>query len=301
MGVQVGLEVGHQERRRHALSADIGNGDGHPAIRQANGIVVVAPHVVVRAIPRRECPVVVVGQYTREQHGLHVARQFQLPLQSGRPDALERHGPVAQGHHQDVGEGGDEAHMPDGRAHAPALLLIAHHHVGNDIAVLFHRNGEVEFHLGVARHDGMVLSAQRDAGIIKPRQPRRVSPFDRTIPSPILLVPTKQGEFAHPDGLEDAAVMPKQRVIGDVLVDGLREVQKGIRLLAEPLEPLPVPEFGRHAVYFLTRSEYSPVRVSTLTRSPMLMNNGTRTSAPVSMVAGLSVLVAVSPLTPGSV
>ena len=36
-----------------------------------------------------------------------------------------------------------------------------------------------------------------------------------------------------------------------------------------------------------TREEYSPERVSTLTRSPTLMNSGTCTTAPVSIVAGL--------------
>ncbi len=52
---------------------------------------------------------------------------------------------------------------------------------------------------------------------------------------------------------------------------------------------------------YFTRSRYSPVRVSILMRSPMLMNSGIETLAPVSTVAGLSVLVAVSPFTPGSV
>lgn len=41
--------------------------------------------------------------------------------------------------------------------------------------------------------------------------------------------------------------------------------------------------------------------MSTSIVSPSLMNRGTRTVAPVSTVAGLSVFVAVSPLSPGSV
>ena len=43
----------------------------------------------------------------------------------------------------------------------------------------------------------------------------------------------------------------------------------------------------------------SPVRVSMEILSPSLMNRGTRTSAPVSSVAGFSVLVAVLPARPG--
>ena len=48
-------------------------------------------------------------------------------------------------------------------------------------------------------------------------------------------------------------------------------------------------------------SIYSQVRVSTRILSPSLINSGTRISAPVSTVAGFKVLVAVLPLTPGSV
>src|SRR2546425_9549679 len=50
-----------------------------------------------------------------------------------------------------------------------------------------------------------------------------------------------------------------------------------------------------------TRPRYSPVRVSTLTTSPSLRNNGTLTTAPVSRVAGFVPPWAVSPRTPGSV
>lgn len=57
---------------------------------------------------------------------------------------------------------------------------------------------------------------------------------------------------------------------------------------------------GNSRCYF-TRSTYEPSRVSTRILSPILQNRGTRISAPVSSVAGLRVLVAVSPLIPGSV
>ena len=50
----------------------------------------------------------------------------------------------------------------------------------------------------------------------------------------------------------------------------------------------------------LTRSTYSPVRESTLMTLPSLMNPGTMNSAPVSTLAGLVTLVAVSPLAPGA-
>ena len=50
----------------------------------------------------------------------------------------------------------------------------------------------------------------------------------------------------------------------------------------------------------LTRSMYSPVRVSTLMRSPISTKAGTVISAPVSTVHGLVTLVAVFPRAPGS-
>ena len=54
------------------------------------------------------------------------------------------------------------------------------------------------------------------------------------------------------------------------------------------------------SVHF-TRFTYEPSRVSTSMSSPSFINNGTRTSAPVSTFAGFVALVAVSPLSPGSV
>jgi hypothetical protein len=52
--------------------------------------------------------------------------------------------------------------------------------------------------------------------------------------------------------------------------------------------------------YVRTRSRYSPVRVSTLIISPISINAGQMTSAPVSSFTGLVSLVAVSPRTAGS-
>ncbi len=54
------------------------------------------------------------------------------------------------------------------------------------------------------------------------------------------------------------------------------------------------------AANLLTRSRYSPVRVSTLIMSPMSTNAGTMISAPVSILTGLVKLVAVLPLIEGS-
>src|SRR5690606_17506789 len=51
----------------------------------------------------------------------------------------------------------------------------------------------------------------------------------------------------------------------------------------------------------LTRATYSPVRVSTRITSPCSTNSGTRTTAPVASLAGLTPPLAVSPRTPGSV
>src|SRR5207247_1137639 len=55
-----------------------------------------------------------------------------------------------------------------------------------------------------------------------------------------------------------------------------------------------------HAPYF-SRVRYSPVRVSTFTRSPSPTKRGTCTTTPVSSVAGLRAPLARSPFTPGSV
>src|SRR5690606_1265621 len=49
-----------------------------------------------------------------------------------------------------------------------------------------------------------------------------------------------------------------------------------------------------------TRVKYSPLRVSTFTRSPCSTNRGAFTTSPVSSVTGLVAPVRVSPLTPGS-
>lgn len=61
--------------------------------------------------------------------------------------------------------------------------------------------------------------------------------------------------------------------------------------------------YGMNAesILYLARSIYEPSRVSTTIISPVSIKRGTRTVAPVSTVAGLVVLVAVSPLRPGSV
>src|SRR5690606_36448449 len=64
-----------------------------------------------------------------------------------------------------------------------------------------------------------------------------------------------------------------------------------------------VAGFRRHRLlrHYLTRLTYSPDRVSTLIISSWLTDSGTRTTAPVSSVAGLPPPPEVSPRTPGSV
>ena len=54
-------------------------------------------------------------------------------------------------------------------------------------------------------------------------------------------------------------------------------------------------------IYCFTLSIYAPFSVSILILSPSLINKGTLIFAPVSVVAGLNVLVAVLPFNPGSV
>src|SRR5262249_56593076 len=58
---------------------------------------------------------------------------------------------------------------------------------------------------------------------------------------------------------------------------------------------------GAHALGGHARPRYSPVRVSTLIFSPVVMNNGTWIWTPVCSVAGLVPPVDRSPWTPGSV
>ncbi|RYE37867.1 MAG: hypothetical protein EOP48_27990, partial [Sphingobacteriales bacterium] len=72
--------------------------------------------------------------------------------------------------------------------------------------------------------------------------------------------------------------------------------------LREPLRSFyqPKPKLNYENSYF-TLSIYSPVRVSTLTLSPWLMNIGTFISTPVSTVAYFNAFVEVSPFTAGSV
>src|SRR5437868_2727972 len=72
---------------------------------------------------------------------------------------------------------------------------------------------------------------------------------------------------------------------GQVVEDGAPAVE----LVAQGEGPLPgVPACPHHAARRCgqTRVRYSPVRVSTLTRSPVSTNSGTWTTAPVSSVAG---------------
>src|SRR5690606_11943924 len=79
---------------------------------------------------------------------------------------------------------------------------------------------------------------------------------------------------------------------------GLRRVPSDGTGLA-PVDPW--PQGGHGPVHHLTRETYSPERVSTLMVSSWATNSGTRTTAPVSSVAGLPPVPAVSPFTPGSV
>src|SRR5918999_2980766 len=71
-----------------------------------------------------------------------------------------------------------------------------------------------------------------------------------------------------------------------------------VELVAQGEGPLPgISPRAHHQ----TRVRYSPVRVSTLMRSPVSTNSGTWTTAPVSSVAGFLAPDTRSPCTPGSV
>src|SRR5690606_9077652 len=82
---------------------------------------------------------------------------------------------------------------------------------------------------------------------------------------------------------------------GKKAADGGQDLRPPPQILQAGRRP---PEL-RH--YSLTRETDSPVRVSTRITSPSGTNSGTRTTAPVSSLAGLVPPLLVSPRTPGSV
>ena len=164
---------------------------------------------------------VVIGQDPGEQHGLHLPGQLQLPLDSRRPDAFGRQLPVPEGDDEHIGQGRDEADVADGRAHAPALLAVAHHHVGDDLLFVLDGNGEVKLHLGVAGDDGVGLAAESRIGIVQTGQLGGVAPFHGTGPGAVSEVAAEQGELADPEGIQDALIVTEELVIGHVAVDGL--------------------------------------------------------------------------------
>ena len=71
--------------------------------------------------------------------------------------------------------------------------------------------------------------------------------------------------------------------------------------MAGPLSSADRPTARSDRAAYFTRFLYSPVRVSISILSPISQNSGTDTSKPVLILAGLSTLPEVSPLTPGSV
>src|SRR5690606_19872004 len=81
--------------------------------------------------------------------------------------------------------------------------------------------------------------------------------------------------------------------LGKKAADGGWDLRPPPQILQAGRRP---PEL-RH--YTLTRETYSPVRVSTRITSPSGTNSGTRTTAPVSSLAGLVPPLLVSPRTPG--
>ena len=105
----------------------------------------------------------------------------------------------------------------------------------------------------------------------------------------VVLLVIDKGEVARLDGVD----------LVDAADDG-----GGIALHGEvDLDDVPQLADGNGGgkPHYLTLSPYLLVRVSTLMISPVSMKRGTNTSAPVSTVALLAELVAVSPFTPGSV
>src|SRR5581483_10106379 len=82
----------------------------------------------------------------------------------------------------------------------------------------------------------------------------------------------------------------------------IQTVSPHVELVTQGEGPLPgVPPCANHGGPVQTRVRYSPVRVSTLMRSPVSTNSGTWTTAPVSSVAGFLAPDTRSPWTPGSV
>src|SRR5690606_8962158 len=109
-----------------------------------------------------------------------------------------------------------------------------------------------------------------------------------------------------PQGQLDRQVVRPDRQLGQHVLDGDALGLGLVEQLEGPLARRPpalrtggvevAHGHGPHA-----RVRYSPVRVSTLMRSPGLTNSGTWTTRPVSRVAGLRAPDTRSPWTPGSV
>src|SRR5205807_3401541 len=103
-----------------------------------------------------------------------------------------------------------------------------------------------------------------------------------------------QHQLARELGDLPLVARPVGQGVGRILTADVRleqDVERGPTRISMGMRP------GSH----FSRVRYSPVRVSTLTRSPSSTNRGTWTVMPVSSVAGFMAPETRSPFTPGSV
>ena len=73
--VQHGLQVGHENRRRDSLAADVGNGEDQPPIGQGQDVVVVAADSSGRHADSGKFKAAVHRELPREERLLHLKRE----------------------------------------------------------------------------------------------------------------------------------------------------------------------------------------------------------------------------------
>ncbi len=87
--LQRGVGDRHDERRRHAVTAGVADGQGHPAVGGALEVVVVAADRVRRAVGEGHVPARHGRRARRKETALEVSSQLQLVAYLDPVDELE--------------------------------------------------------------------------------------------------------------------------------------------------------------------------------------------------------------------
>ena len=106
------LKVAHQKCRTHSLATHIGHAHDRLPVVCGKGIVVIPAHLSMRLIVPCHVQVHMVPR-TRQQHGLHLPCEFELPSQGLLFQVPGHHVPVAPRHHQDVRQGDQKIQVLD--------------------------------------------------------------------------------------------------------------------------------------------------------------------------------------------